>query len=1259
MKSLLPILSFLMLSMMAWGQTKVNSILSTQEASSRITGHRQGIPPHRTCATMLVDSAMRAANPSIGTLQQFEQWLQMEIAKEQQTQHLYTVPVVVHIIHDGESTGIGRNISAAQVQSQIEVLNEDFRRLNGDTVNTPLMYQPVAADVEVEFCLAKIDEQGNTLSEPGIHRVDRNIAGFQAPPYTTSYINNVIKPATQWDPTKYCNVWVLDIGGGILGYAQFPVQSGLPGMPTTGSANTDGIVVGYRYFGRGNFQQLAPPYHLGRTATHEMGHWLGLRHIWGDGNCSADDFCNDTPLADGPRYQCQTGSQSCSSDDMVENYMDYSDDGCMNLFTLDQRVRMRTVLQNSPRRKELQQSIVCNPNVAPVAEFTASPRVIYAGGEVRFEDLSAGNPTQWNWQFGGGFPNTDTTQNPVVRYSTPGTYSVVLQVTNANGTDTEFKTGYIQVLQAAGCDTLNNPPPGQLTIYTVNGEPLVGWSNQAQDLSKAQYFNNYQPFSYINGGIYYFPIAHKAQGSNASVTFSVWDNTGAGGEPGNIIDSVTVDLAIIEFFADNNFSLQINFDPIAIPGNFYMGFTMNNFTNQDTLAMASNTTGNSPGGLAWEQWSDGSWHPFDSIYSVNGSPLEISMYAAPIVSQTLPFATFNSSDTAVCVGETITFVADSQLAGNSYSWVFPGANPFRAFGDSVTVSYDTAGTHDVYLLVDGGCNSSDDTIATNLITVNSIPSIDSFHTLPAGCGLANGEATAVVSGGVAPYQYQWDAAANYQNTITADSLAAGTYYLFIEDSKGCSDVGIADVGTANAPKGSIVSTQMPSCFGGADGQATVSATQGTPPYTYQWPGGASGPQQSGLSSGSYIVTITDDRGCSDQLTVVINQPAALMVNTTVQHASCTGNDGTITAQVSGGTPGYTYQWSDNQSSNVASALTPGVYTVTVTDSKGCTVTTSDTVTQAPPVTIDSLSVQAATCLNNDGSAGVFASGGTGSYTYQWSNGDQGQTINGIPSGQYRVTVTDGGGCTAIDTATVPLQDNLTGTVSADQTICRGETAVLTAGGGLQFTWIPAPSNIPPNPDTIEVMPNTTTTYTIIVATGTCADTLTTTVVVNALPDVSIDQGDSLVVCKNTMVTLNSSGAVNYVWSTGETGSTINFTAGVSQSIIVTGTDNNGCSQSDTIFVEVDDCTGIGSPQWTTSWEIYPNPAQDQVMVSWPEALNGPVTVRIFTTTGALMYASTGRDSYCSIDIQQWATGLYQVELSYQGRSSYRQLSIVR
>ncbi len=398
------------------------------------------------CYTMETDSMLRAANPKLGTLAEFESWLQKRIREGHQYQRgpqdVYVIPVVVHVVHNGESVGSGRNISLAQIQSQIDVLNEDYRKKSG----TPgYNSNPVGADTKIEFVLAKRTPSG--ASSNGVDRVDRNSNGWSAPPYTTSYVDAVIKPATYWDPNQYFNIWVTDLSGGILGYAQFPSYSSLAGFDCDeGAASTDGVVIGYQYFGssdKGTFPVLSPPYDKGRTATHEVGHWLGLRHIWGDGNCSVDDFCGDTPWAAAANYGCPTGTISCSSTDMIENYMDYTNDTCMNIFTLDQTTRMRTVLENCIRRNSLLTSpALTTPvsNDAGISEII-TPVIDYCSSsitpQVKLKNYGTSNLTSAtiHYRVDNGTVNTYTWSGGPI--STGNTATVTLSsITVTSGTHT-------------------------------------------------------------------------------------------------------------------------------------------------------------------------------------------------------------------------------------------------------------------------------------------------------------------------------------------------------------------------------------------------------------------------------------------------------------------------------------------------------------------------------------------------------------------------------------------------------------------------------------------------------------------------------------------------------------------------------------------------------------------------------------------------------------------------------------------------------
>jgi len=276
----------------------------------------------------------------------FERVMNRAVAKEKQdiangrAATTYTIPVVIHIYHKGEAIGTGTNLSVAAIESQITVLNQDFRKMAGTPGHNT---NAVGADTEIQFCLAKKDSNGAVTT--GITR-QQGIAGA----YTTATFD-AVKPNTQWDPTKYLNIWVADLGAQLLGYAQFPhannVITGMAGGYAGSNANTDGVVMGPNFFGSSDITTVngQAPYDKGRTTTHEVGHWLGLKHITGDSACG-DDNCADTPTQQAQSNQ-QTAcnpTTTCSSQDMIQNYMDYSNDTCMNIFTVDQTTRMRAIL---------------------------------------------------------------------------------------------------------------------------------------------------------------------------------------------------------------------------------------------------------------------------------------------------------------------------------------------------------------------------------------------------------------------------------------------------------------------------------------------------------------------------------------------------------------------------------------------------------------------------------------------------------------------------------------------------------------------------------------------------------------------------------------------------------------------------------------------------------------------------------------------------------------------------------------------------
>jgi hypothetical protein len=246
---------------------------------------------------------------------------------------LYTIPVVVHVVWRTPA----QNISDEQVMSQIDILNKDFQRLNTDTTETPEGFKPVAGSLPIQFCLAQRDPDGNPTT--GILRVETTVSSFS----TDDDVKfNASGGSDQWDPERYFNIWVCNLTGGLLGYGEFP---------TAGFSDTYGVVNDYLYFG--DIGTASPPYDEGRTATHEVGHCFNLRHIWADdgSGCGASDLVDDTPNQAGENYGCPSFPRYDACTDtgdgvMYMNYMDYTNDGCMNIFTQGQADRMWNAINN-------------------------------------------------------------------------------------------------------------------------------------------------------------------------------------------------------------------------------------------------------------------------------------------------------------------------------------------------------------------------------------------------------------------------------------------------------------------------------------------------------------------------------------------------------------------------------------------------------------------------------------------------------------------------------------------------------------------------------------------------------------------------------------------------------------------------------------------------------------------------------------------------------------------------------------------------
>jgi hypothetical protein len=403
-----------------------------------------GVMAQRTCGTMDHLQQQMQNDPSMErNMQKQEAEIQrfvQEHGENFRTQGTITIPVVVHVVY---RTAI-QNISDAQVLSQIAVLNEDYGGTNTDIGSVPAAFTSATAiGTGIQFCLASRDPQGNPTT--GIVRVQTTVNSFGMSGDPVKFTSQGGSDA--WPRDSYLNLWVCNLSGGLLGYAQFPGQA----------AATDGVVLLYNAFGR--VGTVSAPYNKGRSATHEVGHWLNLRHIWGDdgGACNGSDFCADTPNQGGENYGCPSfpNTDNCTTTSpgvMHMNYMDYTDDACMYMFSNNQAGRMNTTLSGT--RVALQSSQGCVPVLLPADDAgvlaIASPSGTYCVDQITptFTLKNFGSNTltsvTLNWQIDGGAVSNQSWTGSLaslaatnvtlpVQTVSSGNHTITIYTSNPNG----------------------------------------------------------------------------------------------------------------------------------------------------------------------------------------------------------------------------------------------------------------------------------------------------------------------------------------------------------------------------------------------------------------------------------------------------------------------------------------------------------------------------------------------------------------------------------------------------------------------------------------------------------------------------------------------------------------------------------------------------------------------------------------------------------------------------------------------------------
>ncbi len=1092
-----------------------------------------------------------------------------------------TISVAVHVVYNDAA----ENVSTASINNLINTLNADYRRTNADASQTRSAFLGVAADAQLEFCLDTIVRRSSAE------------ACFDPNTETDKMKSNATNGSTPLDTRYFLNIWIVDLcgntGGGVAGYAYLPTQ-GVPG------SSVDGLVIDY---------SLGYNNGTGRTATHEIGHYLGLVHTWGsDSNpsCSTDDGFSDTPNTDGPNYGC-SASNSCGTPapgDQVENFMDYSD--CPNMFTTQQANYMNALINSS--RSLLFSSPGCNSvGQAPVADFTASSTLLCPGQSVDFTNASSGSPTAFSWSFPGAATTSSTTQNPTnITYNTPGTYTVTLTVTNATGTDSETKVNYITVVApgnlpiAEGFQAATFPPANwQLfnfdnTITWARRTNIGGYSTATG--SASIYVDNFNYDAAGSQDLLVMPSVSFVGVSNGRLTFdyAYAQYTGTGGTANDTL------LVVVSVDCGETFFLLQKKGGSQLATRTALGTAFTPTATQwktDTLSLAA---------LAGQ--------PNVQIGFVNQTGYGNNIFldninlSVPAVTSP-PVANFLGNPTTIPAGSSVAFTDLSTNSPTSWSWSFTGAATTTSSAQNPTITYNTPGVYPVTLTAGNGFGTDSET-KVNYITVTQ-PSAGGCDTV---VNFFSNDSLRLYYAGNAPATDGYLSGHNrYGDVAKADAFTGAVanstinkVFIYFGVAKTTSNGTIFvrvwdDNGTAGAP-GTVLTSQTVNI--------SSLSTAGPTQINFTTPANV---------SGGYYVGIEYGYAAGDTVAIITNQVNSGNPNTAWDKASVANGGAwapyttgwgvalthfiwpevcspgavlpvanftaSATAVCAGATVTYTntstnatsYSWSfPGGTPSTSNATSPTVTYSTAGTYNAVLVATSasgqDTETKTNYITVRSTPVPTATPTNvtcNNGSNGAISisvTGGSAPYTYLWNNGAVTQNRTGLVAGTYTVTVTDGNGCTGTASATITQPTSIAVAVTPTAATCagsNGSATVTPTGGTAPYTY--AWSTGGTTQTITGLVPGT---YSVTVTSANGCTAIGNTVVSGPTP-VTLSLTSTAATCAGnngtaTVTAAGGSSPFTYLWSNGGTTSAISGLSGGTYNVTVTSA--NTCTATGSVLV---------------------------------------------------------------------------------------------
>jgi PKD repeat protein len=889
------------------------------------------------------------------------------------------------------------------------------------------------------------------------------------------------------------------------------------------------------------------------------------------------------------------------------------------------------------------------PTSPPVASFSASSTALTCDGFVQFTDESTNTPTSWLWNFGDG--TTSTLQDPSHQYTTNGTYTVSLKATNAYGNNTSTLTNYITVNLPAGPTAANVSSCGSSTFaLTANTSNKLGWFDSTGTFLSAA--NPYTTPVLTASKTYYVqdtvPNAIDSVGPKAYNTLGTGGTFTATNQHYLVFDALN-SFTLISVVVDASTAGARTIQLINSGGTVIATATPTIPAGVSTVALNFSV----PAGTGYELSCSGTVnmyrnnavaagaYPFTlaNIASITSSDAGTGYYyyfynwkvqAAPCVSERTPVRatvypgglTPTPVPTAVaCYGGTTGAVTVTGTGGTpSYTYTWSNSQT----GTGITGL--AAGTYTVTIKDANGCTAT----AASTVSQPSAALTATDVVTNVGCSGGNTGSIAVTpAGGTSGYTYVWSTTPT-QTTATATALATGTYTVTVKDAHSCSTTLSAIVSTSGS---SLVLSTTPgnATCGSSNGTAAVNVTTGTGTYTYHWSNNGTTASISGLAAGTYTVTVSSSGGCSATASVQISSTGGPALTPSATSTTCGQSNGTASVSASGGTPGYTYLWSNSATTPSLSNLSSGTYTVTVKDANGCASISSVTVSPSNGVTASGSST-ATTCGLSNGSASVSVTNPS-SPTYHWSNNGSTAQITGLTSGSYTVTVTNAG-CSATASVSVAASSAPSLSSTSGATTCgnsNGTASVSVANPvNPSYSW----SN---SGNTAQITGLSSGTYTVTVTSNGC--TATTSVSVAGSTPISLTPAATATTCGgingSASVSVSNPNNPTYLWSNNAATSTISNIGSGAYTVTVT---NNGCSA--TASVSVGASSGVAL---STS-------SADAVCAQ----VNGSASVSVATPVSPTYIWSNGGTGS---SISGLAAGTYTVTVNDNGCSATASVSV--